>query len=363
MAVYKDKKTNTWYFRTYVFDPLKQERVQKTRKGFKLKRDAQEAEAVFIAEYENKKYSYKNITFNYVVNEFLKFTEKRVKATTLNHYKNMIKNHIFPFLKNLKCERINRDHISRWYDYLDSLDFSADHKNRILKTTISVFEFAERNYDIKIRYIYELPPFQKKSTEKKRKRQIYSPEEFQRFIKGANDLEKVMFTTLFFTGVRIGELRGLKWIDYDYKNQVLQIKRQINSKMGLGNIEINPKTKNSIRKIWLPDKTNDLLNQWYKRKSKVISFDKSWYIFGDLTPLAETTITRWKNNLADKNGLHRITLHEFRHSYTTMLFYSDISPEVAKELLGHNSIATTLDIYTHLSEDTIADEVKNKLNK
>lgn len=363
MAIYRNKKTKKWYFRTYVYDPVKEERVQVARYGFELRREAVEAEAILISEYENKKYTYSGITFDFVLSEFIDDYKKRVKVTTYKATKGLINNHISDVFKGVKFERINRPMLQNWREQINNRKISTNHKNRILKLLTSIFDFANRHYNLKNRHIYNLAPFKVSSNETIKKRSIYTEEQFNQFIANANDFQIAFFTTLFYSGMRIGEIRALKWTDFDNKQQSINVTKQINSKMGIGNIEMLPKSESSIRKIWLPDKANQVLIKWKEDRKKVFGFEESWYIFGDLSVIGETTITRYKNKLADKAALHRITLHEFRHSYATMLYKSDIAPEIAKELLGHKSIATTIDTYTHISDNLISDEVKKKLNK
>lgn len=365
MAVYKDKKTGKWYFRVYVYDEIKGKRVQKTRKGFDLKRQAQEEESIFVAEYKQRKYAYKNIMIDQCVREFLELNKKRVKITTYENYKSIINIHFTPHFNNIKTNRINRQMVLEWYKYLEELNITNDYKNKILNVITALFDFIHKTYDIKNMFIFQLPKFKVESIRKTIvDKKIYTPQEFEKFIAGSNMIQFVLFNVLFYTGVRFGELRGLKWIDYDFKEKTLYIQRQIYSKVpGKINLELTPKTPNSVRKIWIPNKLNDLLYKWKQERMMKIGFEDNWFIFGDVKPLGETTINTWKNKLADRNKIHRISIHGFRHSYTTMLYYSDFRPEVTKELLGHESIATTLNTYTHLNEKTIADEVKNKLNK
>lgn len=364
MAVYQDKKSKKWMFRVYVYDALKGKNVQKTRKGFLRKKDAQEAEAIFIAEYENKKYAYKSLKMDHAVKEFLEFTSKRVKITTLDGYKTKVEKYIKPYFNDVKVEKINRNMITEWYNKLEKIKAAPSYKNAILGLIIKLFDFINNNYDIRVRYVYDLPRFKAKKAAAKKDKRTYTPDEFEKFVQGANEIQTVLFNVLFFGGLRFGELRGLKWIDFNPDEKSLNIERQIYSKVpGKGNMELPPKTKNSIRTVFLPDKVSGLLFDWLQNRKAALGFKNDWFIFGDIKPLGETTIKRWKDNLARKNKLHQITIHEFRHSYTTFLYYSGVKPEIAKELLGHNSIATTLDIYTHLDKETIAAEVRKKLNK
>lgn len=70
-------------------------------------------------------------------------------------------------------------------------------------------------------------------------------------------------------------------------------------------------------------------------------------MFGDLKPLAPTTIDRHKKNACNKAKMLPITQHEFRHSYATRMISKGKSINKVSKSMGHNSISMTLDVYTH----------------
>ena len=72
-----------------------------------------------------------------------------------------------------------------------------------------------------------------------------------------------------------------------------------------------------------------------------------------------TTIALWNKQVCEDAGLRRITLHGFRHTYATMCFNAGLKIETVSKLLGHSSIKTTLDIYTH---PTVTEEDKQRLS-
>lgn len=78
--------------------------------------------------------------------------------------------------------------------------------------------------------------------------------------------------------------------------------------------------------------------------------------------ISKTTIDRWNRKTASNSNIFRIKIHNFRHSYITMMFNEGIAPKIIQKQVGHSSISTTLDIYTHLKEEKRKKEILNTLD-
>lgn len=169
---------------------------------------------------------------------------------------------------------------------------------------------------------------------------------------------------MYYLGVRPGEARGLMWGDFDWENNQVHIQRDIDDKKG--SVPGDLKTKASNRIIPVPDKLRRIL---YRKRGRTGDF----LFTGDRSgrPLAKTSYERmWVNlmlacdmviPLEDQANKYRagdirsmykpvITAHTMRHNFITMCWESGIDPFVTQKLVGHTSIKTTMDIYTHLSE-------------
>lgn len=362
MAVYKDKKTGKWYFRVYVTDPLTNKRVQRQRSGFDLRRDALEAEAMLLADYKNKDIQLSNISYNDLIDEYLIFQNKRVQLTTYTAYVYMINNHITPFFENVKINDITRMLLEKWYKYVDSLNVKAEHKNRILGRLKNIFDYCEDQYGLRIRYLNTFPPFQNQNNfDTQNEKTIYDVDTFNKFVKHAsNRLERTVCFVMFYTGVRVGELRALTWNDIHLDDNYIRVNKQVTSKVkGAGDLVIAPKTKSSIRNIQIPNILVDVLKEWYLDRTKQNRFNKNWQVFGDDGFITENRIRRFVRRISEKAGTPYITLHEFRHSYVSLLHSKGVDPKIIQTQAGHSSVNITLDIYTHIenekSKQTIVD--------
>lgn len=353
MAVYKNDITGKWYYRTYVDDPLTNKRVQRQRGGFDLKRDALEAEAQLLMSYHNNDVIFDSINFDDIVDEYMLFQKKRLKPTTYVNYNYMIGKHIAQSFSGLKLREITRTKLEEWYKYLTDLEISTITKNKILGVLKNIMNYAEEYYNYKVRYLSTLPNFQKRVDERSDKVVVYNEETFSIFIKHTrNILEKTIFNTLFYTGMRVGELRGLTWNDISFDNHYIDINKQITSKVpGKRQLVLTPKSESSFRQIQIPKRLTTILKKWYELRTTQIGFEMSWRVFGDSGVITENRLRRMVKQITAESGLPYIKLHEFRHSYTTMLHSKGVDPKVIQAQTGHSTVQITLDTYTHITTE------------
>lgn len=351
MAVYKDKKSGKWYFRVYVDDPITGSRVQKTRKGFELRRDAIDAESIFVAQYQNQEVIIDSIRFDDLIDEFLIYQKKKVKITTVVGYEYQINAHIRPFFKNAKLRNITKATLDKWYNYLGEQDFTHRYKNKLLLRLKSIFYYADQQYNYRNRYLYTLTNFKKQPGEFVSTVTIYNVDMFNKFLEAAkNDFEKTVFLTLYYSGTRISELRALKWIDIDFKHMTIKVQRQVTNKIpGQGDTIITPKSESSIRTIYVPKVLIEQLKNWKENRMKHKSFAADWNVFGDYTFVSENRIRRACNRMSKDAELPHIKIHDFRHSYSTLLHNKGIDPKIIQAQAGHSTVQQTLNTYTHIT--------------
>lgn len=176
------------------------------------------------------------------------------------------------------------------------------------------------------------------------------------------------FAVMLRTGLRNGEMRGLKYTDIDKKNKILHVQRTLKYIDGQGYIEDTPKTKTSRRDIPLTNATLQLLeaqkNYW---GFKIVNFDRYLFCNENGEPLSrdrvqaeiDRTIMRIHE---DGHNFERITAHIFRHTFATRAIEAGMQPQVLKTILGHSSLAMTMDLYSHVLPDTKAEEMEKIVN-
>lgn len=172
------------------------------------------------------------------------------------------------------------------------------------------------------------------------------------------------FAVMLRTGLRNGEMRGLKYTDIDRKNKVLHVRRTLKYIDGQGYQEDTPKTKTSMRDIPL---TDDILQLLKAQRSfwgfKVESTDCYLFCNEQGEPLSrervQAEIERIIKQIREAgHEFERITPHVFRHTFATRAIEAGMPPQVLKTILGHSSLAMTMDLYSHVLPDTKADEME-----
>jgi integrase len=166
----------------------------------------------------------------------------------------------------------------------------------------------------------------------------------------------VLFYAALYTGARRSELLGLPWRHIDF------LYYQINNERGLhrikdeGYIFTQPKSVKSRRSIAMPPSLSLRLKE-HKEKQKYdrllagkpLTEDDLVFSHPDGSPLFPNSISRAWSLLARKTGIKVIRFHDARQSHATLLLRQGAHPRVVQEQLGHSTIATTLDVYSHVT--------------
>jgi integrase len=171
------------------------------------------------------------------------------------------------------------------------------------------------------------------------------------------------------TGLRTGELIGLRWSDIDFENKVMHIERSMEYRHSVGEWRIGkPKSQSGIRDVDLTDEAIAILhNQKEKLKSlKMINIDFKDCVFlcrkGEPTKNSAYDSTLFK--LCDKAGIDRFSMHVLRHTFATRCIEGGMRPKTLQVLLGHSNVSITMNLYVHVTDDERANEldrVKNVL--
>lgn len=294
--------------------------------------------------------------------------KRDIKPKTFERYESIYRNHIEGSeIANIPLYKLKLNHLQAYYNkLLDNGTPSATVKQINIKLKTSL-DFAEKNEYIEKNFakLVELP------TEKKKKKievfTIEQQEQFIQIIKG-HRLE-VFFLLALSTGLRIGELIGLKWSDIDFENHTLTVNRNV----GCGAIfdgdgervrktfEQTPKTENAFRTVPIVANVFNKLLEHREKQEKIKerlngSYNENNLVFCNMRGgyLNPNTPPKTFQNFQDKIGIpkeERIKFHGLRKTFATRLFENNIPPKTVQILLGHSDIRVTLNIYTEVMED------------
>jgi integrase len=183
-----------------------------------------------------------------------------------------------------------------------------------------------------------------------------TPEQVRTLLDMAHgDRLETLYVLAIHTGLRQGELLGLKWDDVDLEAGTLQVRRTLTTTKG-GLVLSAPKTKGSRRAVKLSQTAVSALRGHLERQLGEIdragsSWLKNGLLFASETgePLERRYVTKYQfKKLLKRAGLPDVRFHDLRHTCATLLLGRNVNSKIISEMLGHATIAITLDIYSHV---------------
>lgn len=221
-----------------------------------------------------------------------------------------------------------------------------------------------------------------------KERRFLSQEEQNRFLQQVeNNWYKEMFYIMFLTGMRIGEVGGLKWEDVDFKNKCININRSLSCQYesGVKTVRLTaPKTHNSYRKIPFMGEAEEMFLSQKKKQDKIKKeLGKRYRSDGEFSDLvfvtsmgspvfrhhAEKEVKKVVKAINEQEAFDSareqrephyfedLYPHAIRHTFCSRCFQLNMNPKVVQKLMGHQHYSTTIDIYTHVMQDDIDSEV------
>jgi integrase len=187
-------------------------------------------------------------------------------------------------------------------------------------------------------------------------REVWAPEQIQTFLKAVqNDRFAALFVLELTTGIRRGQICGLKWqaVDLDVGEITVHDNRVVVA--GHARDKSGGKTKNADQTISIDRVTSTALRRWRELQNRERAFFGGNYHPGDYVftfedgrPPHPDTIRQRFDRLAAAAGLTRITFHDLRHSYATGALKAGINPKVVSERIGHANVGFFLQTYAHV---------------
>lgn len=361
MAIRKDKDGGWIVDISNGFDPitLKQRRV--VRKGYKTKKEATEAEHYLRSVELKERFYGAKITVS-MLYELLKEEDNinHRKVSYINTQENNYNKHIKDYFS--KVDNVGKLTYEDIYQFREHLrkKVAQNSDNLLSSNTINkIMILLKKIFDIGLRKgYYSTNPVKllKKLPIEKTKMQFWRVKEFQQFLTLFEPEEyniKLLFTVLFFTGLRLGEALALTWQDIDFSSNTIHITKSVYVNKGISHINTT-KTKAGTRRIVLNKKLSQELQDWQQQQKHLLEQFTSDNLTLQVFQSSPITITKnaiekqYKKILERDNTLKMIRIHDFRHSHASLLINQGEDYLVVKERLGHASITTTIDTYSHL---------------
>lgn len=350
-------------------DPLTGKERTTTRRGFKTKREAQDALAELRVQVSNGTYKKQAVeTYEDIYLIWIDHYANTVQDSTFLKTSRIFKNHILPAMGEYKIDKIDvvvcQKHVDQWAKKLKRFNMVKAYAAMVLTFAIRRGLIDKNPFDL-----VEVAIIKKRiSFEEDENDNFYTREQLIELLncfKKENNLRRyAFFHLLAYSGMRKSEGFGLMWRDIDFVNNEIRINKAV--ARGEEGLYLGP-TKNGLpRTIKMDEKTMELLKIWKKEQAKkylergINTLKKNQLVFPNTkNDLHEPNKTYpWLKRVLDKYQLEPITTHGLRHTHCSLLFEAEAPPKEVQYRLGHNDIKTTLDVYTHVTEKAKASTIE-----
>lgn len=284
-----------------------------------------------------------------------------IRPNTIRNYKERFKHNVDRCIGNMLMSEVKPMHCQNVLNQMkDDYKTSTIYQTRI--TLYSMFSDAVENDVILKNPVTKSVKYNiGKEPKKVRALTIEEQKKFLETAKGTSNYNQFAF--LLQTGLRTGELIGLKWSDIDFKKKVMHIERSMEYRHSVGEWRIGePKSKSGYRDVPLTEEAISILkNQKEKLKEiKVINIQFKDFVFlcrkGEPTKNSAYDTSLFK--LCDKAGIDRFSMHVLRHTYATRAIEGGIRPKTLQVILGHSNVGITMNLYVHVTEDEKLKEIE-----
>jgi integrase len=312
-----------------------------------------------------------NLTVREISEKFLAAKKPHWKEQTYESHEAQVRIHIIPDLGDIKSTSLRPTDIetaaAKWHQKV-----SAKTVNKIIVTLGAVYKYA-RKLGVRTNPVLEVEKLKDRPTSEQieaqalgeimdygqdhperpghlraiRPDEVYSSAELNQIIQAANPAyERAFVMTAILTGLRHGELNGLRWSVIDLDKRTLTVNRSLTELKGR-NILDTPKTKNAYRKLKLAPELVKALREW-----KIQAPDKRGLVF--VNPLGKPRGRKLNNimlqRVCERAGVRPLTANALRHSFASQHLIAGTPPLQVSHLMGHATPAITLAIYSKWCE-------------
>lgn len=354
MPIYKEE-VNKYFVKICINGKqiLRRKYLGRTINSFEM---ALQCEKDLILKYKERLDDYE---INDLFNLFEDYLFKKYKETSAKRYLYTFNYSIKEYFKDRKVIEITSTYCEFINDSINNLKIKSK-RNLIFITKTFILFLSDYGCKVNINKFYVY----KESRTNKKEFDYYSIDEFISLINVININEyKLLFSLLYYYGLRCGELRALKV--KDFLNDKISISKEISNKGRFGGqIILDPKTSSSYRFYPYVSNIKELLNLVIKEKR----LKKEDFIFKSKEEgkvIGETTIRRLLEKYSQSANIKVIKIHEFRHSCATYLINENVDPKDIADWLGHSSVDVTLRYYAHLlpiRKEIVKDVINKKFS-
>ena len=302
-----------------------------------------------------------------------------VSNSTYKGYKTSYEHHIKPQIGFTKIKEVKQSDCQQILNTAYNNGLSYGTMNLIRITMHALFDGAVCDELIFKNPVTQNVKCRQKEVQERRVLTTQEQSEFQKYAQ--NSMYNNAYMLVLYTGLRSGEIGGLRWEDIDFENRQLHVKRTLLFDKNKGGFYFGePKSKTSKRDVPLTDTAVNILKEQKILQFKLRTKSNNWNTNEKYDDLIFTTINgqptghaTFNNNIirivtninrerrvvAEINGtefeeFEPMTMHTLRHTFATRSIEAGVKPNILQKVLGHSSITVTMDLYVHaLNEEKV----------
>jgi integrase len=361
MRGFVTRKGKAWYVVTeQARDEAAGTRRRKWHSGYRTKKEAEAALVSLMSRLQQGTYVEPNkTTLGTFLEEWVTTIRPTVRDTTFTSYDAEIRKHVIPRLGDTRLQALSPGDLNGLYAYLLKHGRLNGRGGLSFKTVRYIHMIVRRALETAVRWnllvrnpasLADPPRFRGRRPEMR----TWTAEQVGAFLQATEgDPLHTVWVLAATTGMRRGELLGLRWRDVDLKNRRLSIQRSLVA-AGYETSFTEPKTARGRRSIVIDSRTAAILKE--HRLAQLEDRLALGEVYQDQgmvlcrphgLPIHPDALTKAFIKAVKASGLPRIRLHDLRHTHATLALQTGIHPKVVSERLGHASVAFTLDIYSH----------------
>ena len=277
----------------------------------------------------------------------------KVRASSHQTYKGYIDNHIKPNIGNIPLEKLTTMDLQKLYRKLlmkgrvERIESKEQPKGLSAKTVRNIHQVISSAMDLAVaqKIIIENPTDACGLPKvEHREMQTIPAEQLQAFLQEAKTTGVYeMYYIELATGLRRGELLGLKWQDIDWNNGIIKVRRQV-ARVDGEIVETPLKTKNSYRAVTISQQAIEVL-----KTQKAKTDDEYVFPSPNGGPISPDSVNNMLKRVLARAGIQKVRFHDLRHTFATIALQNGVDIKTVSGILGHFSAGFTLDTYAHVT--------------
>ena len=352
MNLSKDKKTGKWLCQFYYTD-WQGVKKKKFKRGFRTKSEAEQWAMEFLQKQQNDL----DMRFDKFIELYYGDMENRLRESTMRTKKYIIDLKILPYFGQKSMNDIKASDVRAWQNTLLKKGYSETYLKTVNNQLAAIFNYASRYYDLKNNPCKKAGSIGKSKADEMG---FWTKQEYLQFLEGIRDkpMSYMAFQTLYWTGMRIGELLALTYNDISFDSRTFSISKSYQRFNGK-DVITEPKTPKSNRVVNIPQFLAEELKEYTGMLYGIMADDRIFHC-------TKSYMTSEMLRGIKATGVKKVRLHDLRHSHASLLVELGFTPLEIAERLGHEKIETTLNTYSHLypnKQAQLADRLDGEFTK